>query len=219
MQNIQSVNNKPSIKSAEFVKLTLSKTAGGTEVYTFSTSYKPEVINGTTYLALSGLMSISQQQRSLEATQYDTSISLSGVDQQNIFYVLSPLYQVKGSKIEIYRGFYNDNYILTETALRYTGIITNFSITENNDPSKQITEYAVSINCANFKKILEDNIGGIATNSASWKQYFPNDVSMNRVDTLHDRSFDFGKKPPEPAKTQAEIDQQNEYSSGGTGGA
>jgi hypothetical protein len=214
MQQITAVNNKASIKSAEFVKLTLARTDGGSEVYTFSTSYKPETFGGVTYLALSGLMDISQQQRSLEATQYDTSITLSGVDQQNIFYVLSPLYQIKGSKIEIYRGFYNDNYVLTETALRYTGVITNFNIAETNDSTKQITEYAVSIQCANFKKILEDNIGGIATNSASWKQYFPNDVSMNRIDTLHDRSFDFGKKLPGRAKTQSEIDAENENITG-----
>jgi hypothetical protein len=219
MISIESVNRKTSIKSAEFVKLTLSKTNGTTQILTFSNSYRPEVVEGLTYQPLGGLLGISQQQRSLEATQYDTSLTLSGVNQQNIFTVLSADNQIKGSKIQIYRGFYSNNYSFDELALRYTGIVVNFNINESVDNSGMKTEYVVGLNCANFKKILEDGIGGIATNSASWKRYFPNDVSMDRIDTLHDRSFDFGKKVAAPAPTQAEINQQNEWDTTQGGGA
>lgn len=189
--NINSVNNKIKITDAEFVKLTVELAAGGTETYTFSSAYRPETFGGVTYLPTGSFLSISQHQKSIESTNFDTTVQLAGIDEQNIYIALSPLYKLKGSVVEIYRGFYNDAYVLTETSLRFTGIINNFSITETQDETN-IT-YAVSLTCSNFKTIFENKRSGRFTNKASWQKFAPTDKSMNRIETLHKKAFDFGR--------------------------
>lgn len=190
-QTITSVNNQVKITDAEFIKLTIELTAGGTETYTFSSAYKHEVIDGVTYLPTGGFLSISQHQKSIDSTNFDTSIQLAGIDQQNIFIALSPIYKLKGSVVEIYRGFYNDAYILTETSLRFTGIVNSFTITEEQDEND--LSYAVALTCSNFKSIFENKRSGRFTNQASWQRYAPTDKSMNRIETLHNKAFDFGR--------------------------
>lgn len=195
MNSIPAVNGVPYVNNAEFVKLTLSKAdQSGTEVYTFSSSYKTESINGINYTPLGGLLSVSTQQRDLSATGFDTSVTLLGVDQTNIFYVLSSDYLIKGSKIELYRGFYNSNYILTSTALRYTGIITSFSIQENLDMDNMDDNYTVTVNCSSYKTVLENLISGRYTSPSSWKNFNPTDTSMDNVPNLINAYFNFGQQ-------------------------
>jgi len=188
---INSVNNKAKITDAEFVKLTVELAAGGTETYTFSSAYRPEVIGGVTYLPTGSFLSISQHQKSIESTSFDTTIELAGIDEQSIFIALSPLYKLKGSVVEIYRGFYDDAYILTETSLRFTGIVNNFTIGENQTDND--LTYSVALSCSNFKTIFENRRSGRFTNKASWQKFAPTDKSMNRIETLHNKAFDFGR--------------------------
>lgn len=188
---ITSVNNKAKITDAEFVKLTVELAAGGTETYTFSSAYRTETIDGVVYLPTGSFLSISQHQKSIESTSFDTTIELAGIDEQSIYIALSPIYKLKGSVVEIYRGFYNDAYILTETSLRFTGIINNFTIGENQ--SDNDLTYSVSLSCSNFKTIFENRRSGRFTNKASWQKFSPTDKSMNRIETLHNKAFDFGR--------------------------
>lgn len=190
-QLINSVNNQVKITDAEFIKLTIELTAGGFETYTFSSAYKHEVIDGVTYLPTGSYLSISQHQKSIDSTNFDTSVQLAGIDQQNIYIALSPIYKLKGSVVEIYRGFYDDAYILTETALRFTGIVNSFTITEEQD--EKDLSYSVVLNCSNFKTIFENKRAGRFTNKASWQRFAPTDKSMNRIETLHNKAFDFGR--------------------------
>lgn len=190
-QLINSVNNQVKITDAEFIKLTIELTAGGFETYTFSSAYKHEVIDGVTYLPTGSYLSISQHQKSIDSTNFDTSVQLAGIDQQNIYIALSPIYKLKGSVVEIYRGFYDDAYILTETALRFTGIVNSFTISEEQDEKN--LSYSVVLNCSNFKTIFENKRAGRFTNKASWQRFAPTDKSMNRIETLHNKAFDFGR--------------------------
>ena len=114
MENIPAVaNNKPLVNNAEFVKLTIYNEYGNTannNVYTFSSSYQEETIDGLIYSPLGGLLAVGVQQRDIRATSADTSVSLSGIDGNNMAIVLGSL--IRGSKLEITRGFYNNNYII-----------------------------------------------------------------------------------------------------------
>jgi hypothetical protein len=195
MNNITPVNDTGYINSAEFVKLKLHLSAGGYEVYTFSSSYKEETIDGLVYNPLSGLLGISTQQRDLKATSFDTSISLSGVDQNNIYIVLSDQYTLKGSEVTIYRGFYDANYNLLPTVYtRYTGIVTSYTIQESVSMDDRTDTYTVAFNCSNFRTILENHVSGRNTNPTSWKLYDDADNSMINVPNLMNAYFNFGKK-------------------------
>lgn len=189
MNIIPQVNNVPYVNNAEFIKLTIINPNASTTTHTFSSSYKSETIDGSVYTPLGGLLAVGTQQRDLRVTSSDTSISLSGLSSDNIYIVLGT--QIKGSTIEIWRGFYNDNYNLVNTVRRYTGVITSYSIHE--EIAEETDNFTISINCSAYKTVLENRLAGRKTNTNSWKQYNSTDVSMDRVQALDNTYFDFGK--------------------------
>jgi hypothetical protein len=220
MQNIPEVsNNTPFINNAEFVKLTVYNEYGNTansNVYTFSSAYKSEVIDGVTYTPLGGLLAVGVQNRDLRVTSADTSISLSGVDGNNIYVVLAT--KIKGSEIEILRGFYNNNYVLGNTYNRFTGIITSYNIAE--DRQQEEDNFTVTINASSYKSVLENRIAGRKTNKTSWQEFNSTDSSMNNVYSIADQQFDFGKEPStkvvnsSAAGTEQTVSNENNYQSG-----
>ena len=95
---IPSVANTTSIRSAEFVRLTIQSTTTSTEsVYTFSSSYQTENVyvadsdgdittsppaypvtyTTSTFLPMGGLLGVGEQHRDLRATSFDTNITLT----------------------------------------------------------------------------------------------------------------------------------------------
>ena len=190
---------KASVKNAEFVRIDIDGLAESP--YFFSNSYRNETITdpvgGTTatakatYTALGGLLGISGHQRDLSVTSYDTSITLVGVDQTKLGTIIDA--GIKGSRVQIYRGFYDANGNLIDTPkLRYTGIVTSYTL--NEDRVDTIDTFTLQVNCSSYKTVLENRVSGRYTNSRSWKNAVPTDTSMDRVASLSNSKFDFGKK-------------------------
>ena len=193
-QNIPEVQDTSAIKSAEFVKLTIYNdytNPADTSTYTFSSAYKEELIDGSIYLPLGGLLQVGAQNRDLRVTAGDTMISLSGIDTNNIFVVLDS--KIRGSEVEVWRVFYDDNNILGNTYLRFTGIITSYGITE--DREGQGDNFTVGVAASSYKTVLSNRIAGRKTNEESWKVFNPTDTSMDRVYAITGVDFDFGQEP------------------------
>lgn len=196
---ITNVVTATSIKTAEFVEIIISTST----IYTsqppevnISSSYRKETItlpdNRTlTFTPAGGLLSIGEQHRDLQASSFDTSITLDGIAYDNIYNVLA-YPTIRGSKVTIWRGFYNDNHQLTDVYQRFTGIIVSYVITENADPSNKY--YSVVLNASSYKTILSNNIGGRRTNSDDWARTSPGDTSMDNVALLNNAYFNFGVK-------------------------
>lgn len=203
MQNIPAVSgNKTRVNNAEFVKLTIYNdvaNTANTTVHTFSSAYNFETIDGTVYTPLGGLLAIGVQNRDLRVTSADTSISLSGIDGNNIYIVLDT--KIRGSMLEIFRGFYDNNYVLSNVALRFTGIVTSYQITEDRQDDQD--NFIVTLNASSYKTVLENRVAGRKTNPESWKIWAPTDVSMDQVYSLADQQFDFGKPPIVKPSTQS----------------
>lgn len=171
-----------------------SGTAYDVSVYTFSSAYKEETIANTVYTPLGGLLAVGIQQRDIRVTSADTSIMLSGIPadgSDNMAIVLGT--KIRGSKVEITRGFYNNNYVLANTAHRFTGITTSYNITEERQDL--VDNFTITLNASSYKTVLENRIAGRKTNAESWKVYYPLDTSMDNVYSLADQHFDFGMKP------------------------
>lgn len=177
-----------------------SGTAWDVSVHTFSSAYKTETINNVQYSPLGGLLAVGIQQRDLRVTSADTSIMLSGIPSDgndNMATVLGT--KIRGSKVEILRGFYNNNFVLANTAPRFTGIITSYNITEER---QDLTDnFTIVVSASSYKTVLENKISGRKTNGESWKQFDPLDVSMDNVYSLADQQFDFGKTPSKTEST------------------
>ncbi len=173
------------------------------------------MIDGTTYLPLGGLLSVGTQPRDLRVTSADTSMALSGISGNNIAIVLGT--KLKGSKLEIIRGFYDANYILTNTYPRFTGIVTSYGIAEDletnfNGPTDN---FVVSVNASSYKTVLENRIAGRKTNKSSWQVFNSTDSSMNNVYSIADQTFDFGMDAKKKAASSSSS--TGGYSGGGRG--
>jgi hypothetical protein len=187
-------NNALQINTAEFVKLKIYNDFNNTanvSTYTVSSAYREETIANVAYTPLGGLLSVGAQARDIRVTAGDTSISLSGIDGNNIFVVLDS--KIRGSELTIYRGFYDANYVLANTYQRFTGIVTNYNITEDRVDNED--NFTVGISASSFKTVLENRVAGRKTNKESWRFFNSNDSSMDQVYSITGVAFDFGMKP------------------------
>lgn len=167
-------------------------TASNVTVITASSSYKDETIDGNVYLALGGLLEVGSQQRAIRVTQSDTSVALSGIDGNNIFTVLST--NIRGSELEILRGFYDANMNLESPVYpRFRGIVTTYAITE--DREEQEDNFTVSVGASSYKTVLQNRIAGRKTNKESWQFFNSTDTSMDNVYSISGVQFDFGQDP------------------------
>ena len=197
------VNGKFDIIQTEFIRIDLVRFDGSIEVVTFSGSYKPETIDGREYTPLGGMLSIGNTQRDLTATGSSLDVSISGIDAENVFIFLSDQYKPIGSRLRIYRGFYDSNYILTSTQLRHTGFINSIGIGESLNTQNRTSDHTVTFSTESMKVWAEGKLSGRMTNSVSWKRFAPTDVSMDRVASIEGSYFDFGKPVPVvPTSTQ-----------------
>lgn len=187
--------NSANIRYAEFVRLSVGTTP---TIYTFCNAAAPVTVSGITFSNLGSLLTIGDVQRDVKATSFDMSISLTGIDPNNVALILSS--DIKGSIVEIWRGFLDsDNQIITTPTLqffkRWTGIVNNVSITEDWNDQVRSRIATCTITASSMRRILENRIAGIKTNKTVWQFFYPGDASMARVDAISNTYFDFGGKP------------------------
>lgn len=199
--------NSPSIRHAEFVKLSIGPLGLPTAVYTYCNAGGPVVVGGTTFSNLGSLLTVGDVQRDIKATSDDMTIALTGLNPSNVSIILSAT--IKGSIVEVWRGFLDsDNQIITTPTTqffkRYQGIINNVSITEDYNTQMRTRIATCSISCSSMRRILENRISGVKTNQKSWQEFYPGDTSMNRVAEITATYFDFGAPPK--TQTQASVD-------------
>ena len=191
----------PQINHAEFVKLTVGDAH---EVYTFCNASAPITVDGITFSNLGALLSVGDVQRDIKGTSDDMTIALTGIDSTNVSIILGS--QIKGSLVEIWRGFFDsNNQIITTPTLqffkRYQGIISSVSITEEFNIEERVRIATCSIACSSMRRVLENRLSGVRTNKNNWQFLYPNDTSMNRVAQISNTYFDFGSPPKQ--QTQA----------------
>jgi hypothetical protein len=162
-------------------------------LYTFSSSYTSDTIDGIEYTPLGGLLAVGPQQRSLRVTSGDTSIQISGISGNNIYAVLESQGKIRGSKLEITRGFFSNNYVLSNAVVRFTGIVTNYNIQEERQELED--NFTVTLDASSYKTVLENRIAGRKTNKNSWQYFNGLDSAMNNVNSLAGFTFDFGADP------------------------
>jgi len=203
----------PDIKHCLLIDITVNDTT-----YYISNAYSPIVYNGNTYTQLGNFMGMSEMQDDLRITNNQIAIQLSGLPPDDG----SPNYMgivlnssIKGGKIQIYRAFFDPSsgfYDATQVYLRFSGYISNYSLSENWDQDNKLTTNTIGIQCSSIHAIMEKKYTGRRTNDADQQFWYPGDVGMYRVKSLADSQFDFGKPFVAPASNVPPSD------SGGGGG-
>jgi len=190
MSTTMTALDSSSIRQVEFIRLTMPS-----NTYTFCNAAAPITVNSITFSNLGSLLQLGDIKSNIKATSSDLSISLAGVDGTNISIVLSS--GIKGSKIEVWRGFLDSNNQIITTPTqqffkRYQGIVSNYSITEDWNEEARTRVATVGLSCASFRTILENRVGGLRTTPNSWQSQYPGDTSMNRVQSIAGAYFNFG---------------------------
>jgi hypothetical protein len=189
---IQNTNN---IRYADFVRVTTPS-----NVYRFATTASPLIIpavDALPFSALGQLIQVGDVQRDIKSTANETTFTLVGIDTAMLGWVLGQ--EVKGSKIEAWKGFFNTDGALITTGGQgglyqyFNGYINSFSITETWMEEARSFIGVISVAASSIQLILKNRIAGRYTNNNSWQFFSPNDTSMNRVAFVSTINYYFGK--------------------------
>lgn len=183
-----------------------------TTTYYISNAYAPITYNGNSYTQLGNFLSMSEIQDDLKITNNQININLSGIppDDGSPNYMSIVLNSnIKGSKIRIYRAFFDMDsgfYNATQVYLRFDGYISNYSLNENWDQEGKLVSNSIGISCSSVHAIMEKKYTGRRTNDQDQNLFFPGDTGMSRVKSLADASFDFGRPYTAPASSGGIFD-------------
>lgn len=198
MDNIVPVQNTNNIRMADFVRVTTPSAT-----YRFSTApyaITVSAVDSQPFDALGVLVNIGDVQRDIKSTANETTVTLVGLDTAILGWVLSST--IKGSKIEMWHGFFNpDGTLITSGGTGglykfFTGFINSFAI--NEQWLEEVRSYVgvVTVSASSVQIILQNRTAGRYTNNNAWQFFNPGDTSMQRVPFIETIAYQFGKGAP-----------------------
>ena len=189
-----------SIQSNLFVRIQVDEysTNGSSfsaQVLRFSDMNTTFEINAESYIGAGNFMGITPTSSEIRASGGEVTISLSGIPNTSIAEIVNS--KIKGAPVRIYRAFFNAATggflnIAGNPAGRYRGFINNYSLNEDYDPQTRTSSNTLVLVCSSAVEVLSNKIAGRKTNPESQKQFYPNDLSMDRVPALENATFNFG---------------------------
>lgn len=195
----------PLTTATQITHAVLIKLSVNTSTYTIANTYGPLTWDGVQYLGLGHFLAMNEIQDELQPSNNQLQISLSGIPKDvgeaglglyNSYVALILDQKIKGSKVEIWRALFNPQTGAIDsgsTSLRFSGYISNFTISDTTDVESKTDSYTISIACSSILGILDRKITGRRTNGTDQKALYPTDVSMDRVVAISNTAFDFGK--------------------------
>lgn len=202
MEVISPVVGTNNIRLADFVRVT-TVVASVETVYLFSTApYAITVtaVDANPFSGLSQIMKVGEVQRDIKSTANETTVSLIGIDTALLGWVLGQ--NLKGSKIEMWHGFFDTNGALITTGGTgglykfFTGYINAFSISEQWMEELRMFTGTISVAASSIQIILQNRTAGRYTNDNAWQFFNAGDTSMNRVNFIETINYYFGKDAP-----------------------
>lgn len=152
-------------------------------------------IDGESYTAAGNLLGITSSSSDLKNPENEITITIAGIPTTAITDILNA--RIKGSSVKIYRAFFDAT---TDTLLsiagnpagRFSGIITNYAMTEEYDTNARTATNTISLICSNTVSVMANTYKGRRTNPIDQKKFYPSDDGMDRVPSLVGAYFDFG---------------------------
>lgn len=195
MNVIAPVDGTSSIRLADFLRVNT-----GSEIYRFTTAPSDTLVpsvDSLPFSAVGTLMKVGDVQRDIKSTANETTVTLIGIDTAMLGWVLGQT--VKGSQIEMWHGFYNENNELIASGGTgglyqfFSGVITSFTISETWMEEARGYVGTITIAASSIQLILQNRIAGRYTNNNSWQFFNSGDTSMNRVNFIETVNYQFGK--------------------------
>jgi hypothetical protein len=186
--NLSSYTN---IATGLFVQIVIS----GSTTLRFSDYNQTITIDGNEYKGLGQFVGITTSSSELKSSSGSITLSLSGIPNSSISEITS--LKIKGAQVTVLRVFFDavTGAVLSisgNPAGRFFGIVNNYTLNENFDNSTRTSSNTIDLICSSVVEILQNKIAGRKTNPTSFKSFYPNDVSMDRVPSISGSNFDFG---------------------------
>jgi hypothetical protein len=195
MDIIAPVENTNNIRYADFVRVTTPDAT-----YRFATTASAltiPAVDSEPFSALGVLMKVGDTQRDIKSTANETTFTMVGIDTAMLGWVLGN--QIKGSKIEAWKGFFNTDGALITTGGQgglyqfFNGYINSFSIQETWMEELRQFVGVISVAASSIQLILQNRTAGRYTNDNNWQYFNSGDTSMNRVAFITNINYEFGK--------------------------
>lgn len=164
-------------------------------VLKFSDKRGTFLLDGEEYIGLGSLMGITSTSSEIRASSGELTITISGIPNTSIFEIVNS--KIKGCPVRISRVLFDPVTgeqldIEGNPLARFRGFVNNFSLEETWDFNTRTSSNTITLICASSIDVLSNKFAGRKTNPYSEKKYFPSDLSMDRVPTLENATFDFG---------------------------
>ena len=198
--NITPLQNTNNIRMADFIRVTTQDALGVTQIYRLAstpTALTIPDVDPEPFDALGALIKVGDVQRDIKSTANETAITLIGINTAELGWVLSN--KIKGSLIEMWHGFFDDNNELITTGGTgglykfFTGYVNSFNITEQWFEENRMYYGVINVTASSIQIILQNRTAGRYTNNNSWQFFSPTDTSMNRVSVIQNVNYFFGK--------------------------
>ena len=198
--NIPPIQNTNNIRMADFIRVTTTDALGATQIYRLAST--PSVltipaVDSEPFDARGPLVKVGDATRDIKSTANETSITLVGIESAQLGWVLSN--KIKGSLIEMWHGFFDDNNELITTGGTgglykfFTGYVNSFNITEQWFEEARMYYGVINVTASSIQIILQNGTSGRYTNNNSWQFFANGDTSMDRVSVIQNVNYFFGK--------------------------
>ena len=198
MNPIVPVQNTNNIRYANFVRITTPSVT-----YRFATTPTAltiPAVDASPFSGLGQLVSVGSVQRDIKSTAAETTVTLVGIDTSMLALILGA--ELKGSEIEMWHGFFDQNGALITTGGTgglyqfFNGYINSFSIGEQWMEEARAYVGTATVSASSIQLIMQNRIAGRYTNNNSWQFFNSGDTSMNRVNYISTINYYFGKGAP-----------------------
>lgn len=223
-QLIPAVENNR-IEHGILIDLTLQSGTESAITYYISNCYTAVTYNGNLYQPLGGFLHIGDLQQDIHSSNNEITLGLSAIPPEYITAILGSQIKGGAVKIYRAFFEHDTQQIQNingqdQIFQRFNGYITNYNVSEevNANVTGGEVSHIITVSASSINGILEKRVAGRRTNRDSYQYRYGDrlfsisgsnivlgtqvlsaavetDPSMNKVETLHNAVFDFGKKP------------------------
>lgn len=195
----------------------------GINTFYISNCYSNITYQDRTYTALGGFLTVGEIQNNIQNAVDELSVTLSAIPEGYLEFVVDrqikggeiKIYRVFfDTATQTVRNIDGVDQIF----LRFKGIINNYAVQEDMDQNsaQPRSSHSITITCSSILSILDNRISGRRTNRNDYQYRYldrvvtltasggtwgarvlntqvETDKSFNRIETLHNANFDFGK--------------------------
>ena len=194
-QVIAPIENTNNIRYADFVRVTTPSAT-----YRFATTASTltiPAVDAQPFDAVGQLMQVGDVQRDIKSTANETTFTFVGIKTEMLGWVLGQ--EIKGSKIEAWKGFFDTEGALITTGGQgglyqyFNGFVNSFGISEQWMEEVRMFVGIISVSASSIQLILKNRQAGRYTNDNSWQFFNAGDTSMDRVAFISTINYYFGK--------------------------